>query len=789
MSTVTVERMSAVRSVGERLPKRDGMPIATGRAQYTADVELPGMLYCRLAYSQRPHAKIVRIDTSKALALPGVAAVITARDVPELNRAGNAIGDREILASDKVRSYSDVIAAVAAVDEYTAARAVELIDVEYEDLPAVFTIEDALRPDAPHVHEDKTGYRVAPFMRNWVVREPGNLSTRFRLHRGDVDAAKDQAFAVVEDRFQTQRMEHFSMEPHAAVVSYDPSTGRLKVWSSTGKPFRTLGQLSLVLGIPMSRMQLLHLPAGGDFGGKGELTIEPYCALLSMRTGRPVKGVYTREEEFLASTCKTPFEIQMSIGATEDGRLLFMDGLLRADTGPYNSMSCMVSIHAATHMEGPYHVPNVRVESATVYTNNTLSGSFRGFGAPQVGFARENLLDRLAARLGMDPYELRLKNAWEPGAVTCTGQVLSPDKYSVSIRQTLEAIRDTVESSRAAAAEQPRPHIRRGWGIACAHHGIGGAIWSGADTSTVMLKVNLDGTVAMLAGIPEVGQGANTSLVQIVADALALPLSSIIVADQDTASVPYVGGASASRTIHVTGNAARIAGENLRAKMLELGALVLQADRDALTCANGTVFVTADPARVATFEEIVAYAMRCLGEQPMAVGTYRAVGQPMDPEGRGEPFLGFDFATQLAEVEVDVETGQVRVTRLCTAVDVGKAINPTIVEGQIEGGAVMGMGFALSEEILLDSGQIVNPYAFDYRIPRFADLPDLSTILLETSDPGGPHGAKGAGEISMIPTAGAIANAIFNATGAVVTQLPMTPERVLAAIRRGEKTW
>jgi carbon-monoxide dehydrogenase large subunit len=779
----------AYAAVGTRRPRIDAAAFARGAARYATDMAVPGMLHCRLLYAQQAPARITRVDVEAVRRLPGVEAVVTAADAPAMPATGMSIAARHLFARDDVRTVADVIAAVAAVDDEAARRAVELIEVEYEDLPGAHTLDAACDPSAPLVHPGKAEYAGAQWLKRYRVAEPGNVATHFRLRKGDAAAARARAPVVVEGRFQTQRMEHFSMEPHAAVVNYDPATQRVTLWASTGKPFRTIIQMGELLRLPMNRVNAVYVPTGGDFGGKGEVTIEPYCAVLSMKTGRPVKGVYTREEEFFAATCKTPFDIRMALGTDRDGLLLFSEGDLRLDTGAYNSMSAMVSAFASILFEGPYVVPNVSVDARCVFTHNVMSGSFRGFGSPQVAFAREGLLDEAAARLGLDPMELRLRNAWQTGAVTVTGQVLHAARHSVTVRDTIAAASEAAGwKARRAARETPAargaagPRIRWGIGMATAHHALGGPAVIGTDTATAFVKANPDGSVTLLTGAADVGQGIDTALSQLVGEELRLPADRIAIATKVTDGVPDDQGASASRTLYSVGNATRAAAVNLKEKLLAIAAEMLEADRQDLEWGQAAVTVRGTPARALTMTDVVHYSMRRRGEQPIGTGVHHGHGVPLDERGRGE-VQSFEYSTQIAEVEVDCDTGVVRVLRLVNAQEVGRAINPLIVEGQIEGGMVMGLGFALLEEVVCRDGQVLNPYAFDYRVPRAEDMPEITTVLLEHRDPIGPYGAKGCGEICMDPTAAAIANAVADAIGARVTSLPITPEKVLRAIR------
>ena len=786
-------------AVGTRRPRIDAAAFARGTARFATDMAVPGMLHCRLLYAQQAPARITAVDVDAARRLPGVHAVITAASVPPMPPTGMSIAARHLFADREARTIADVIAAVAAADDETARRAVDLIEVTYEDAPGAFSLEAALAAGAPRVHPAKADYPGAQWLTRYRVAEPGNVSTHFHLRKGDVAAGRARAQVVVGGRFRTQRVEHFSMEPHAAVVDYDPATRRVTLWASTGKPFRTIIQLSELLRLPMNRVNAVYVPTGGDFGGKGEVTIEPYCALLSMETGRPVKGVYTREEEFFAATCKTPFDIIMELGTDRDGRLLFAEGDLRLDTGAYNSMSAMVATYASILFEGPYAVPNVAVDARCVFTHNVMSGSFRGFGSPQVAFAREALLDEAAARLGLDPVEIRLRNAWTAGAVTIMGQVLHPARHSVTVRDTIEAAARAADwpargaAARTAAAPagaDARPRTgagtRRGLGIATAHHALGGPAVIGSDTATAFVKANPDGSVTLVTGAADVGQGIDTALGQIVGEELRIAADRIAIAMKTTDGVPDDQGASASRTLYSVGNAARGAAVNLKEKLLALAAEMLEADRQDLEWGQGAAFVRGTPGRALTVTDLVRHAMRRRGEQPIGTGVHHGHGVAMNEHGQGE-VQSFEYSTQVAEVEVDLDTGAVRVLRLVNAQEIGRAINPLIVEGQIEGGMVMGLGFALLEEVVCRDGLVVNPYAFDYRVPRAGDMPEITTVLLEHRDPVGPYGAKGCGEICMDPTAAAIANAVADAIGVRVTSLPITPEKVLRAVREGAR--
>ncbi|HTX63579.1 MAG TPA: xanthine dehydrogenase family protein, partial [Acidimicrobiales bacterium] len=513
--------------VGQRVPLWDARSMVEGSSVYTGDLKLPRMLHCGLRRADVPHALVTRIDVRKAEQVPGVVAVVTAATAPpsSRHRFGRSLFDRQIFASDKVRCISDVLAAVAAENDDAAAEAVSLIEVDYEELPAVLSFEQALEPGAPLVHEGKRHYRAPDFMAAHLVRDDSNLVTEFLLERGDVAAGRQRSAAVLSRTFSTQRMEHYSMEPHGSVASFEKGAGTLTIWSSTGKPWRLVGDLASLLGLPMGSVRLIIPKVGGDFGGKGELTIEPYCGLLSMVTGRPVRGVFSREEEFTCSTHKTPFDIDLTMGLDVGGLITFIEADVRCDTGAYDGFASMVQLHGAIHLQGPYNVENLRIRGRVAYTNNVASGSFRGFGAPQVTFARESLLDEVSRVLGIGPFEVRRRNAWREGAVTCTGQILDPLQHSVSVLETIDGAEQVASlrhdgAGRPAAEEGDPPSIRRGIGVATGHHGIGGGIWSGADTASVILRMSPDGGVVATLGVCDVGQGASTTIRQLLAEGL-----------------------------------------------------------------------------------------------------------------------------------------------------------------------------------------------------------------------------------------------------------------------------
>jgi CO/xanthine dehydrogenase Mo-binding subunit len=767
--------------LGRRLPKINSVSAVTGRGQYTVDLTLPGMLHARVLRSAHPHARIVRLDIGRARALPGVAAVVTAEDVGS-NSLGASVKHRPLLAAGVVRCFGEPVAAVAATSEAIAAKAVELIDVEYDLLPAVFDVNAATAPGAPLIHADKSGYARLPALEQWFVREPGNVSHRIRLGNGDVDAALGRAPKIYKASFATQAVSHVCPESHAAVATIEPS-GRLVLWCSTGKPARVHGQICGLLGIDSSKLRIEVADVGCDFGAKGEVSIEAIVALLALKTRRPVKGTFSREEEFTGAGLRIATEIDATLGVAVDGRLLALDMTFRNDIGPYDGYGSMVTVWAAVCASGPYEISNMRIVGESIHTNNLRGASFRGFGNPQVSFARESLLDMAAKDLGIHPIEFRRRNAWKDGSVTVTSQELHSDHYGLGFIETLDRLRDrfsAVEDRRADTGP-----LRRGTGYACGMHGSGYGCLIDADTSGAIVKLTPDGTFILFSGAMDVGQGTTTSIIQLVAETIGVEPDQVILSSQDTDSVPFDGGASASRQLYISGNAALRAAQFVRSRILAIAADILKIDADKLVIRDGAVRA-ANPAlsnRSITLQRLALYAINARGEQPIGFGTYSLQGALLNAEGKGNPIGAFLFASQRAEVEVDIETGVVRVLSLAGAHDVGRAINPMVIEGQIEGSLIQGMGYALLEEVRQRDGRPIGPDLEHYLVPMSADTPELVSIIVETHEPSGPLGAKGVGEAGLVPTAAAIANAIESAAGVRITKLPITPERLLDALR------
>src|SRR5262245_17914713 len=627
--------------LGRHLPKLNSVPAVTGRNEYTVDLSLPGMLYARILRSPHAHARIVRLDVGRARALPGVAAVVTSEDVRP-SYLGGSVRHRPLLATKVVRCIGEPIAAVAAVDETTAAKAIGLIEIEYEPLPAVFDVNAATAAGAPLIHPDKSGYGRLPALDQWFVPEPGNLSHRVRIVRGDVEAAFARAATVYKSSFAPQAVSQVCPEAHAALAKIEPS-GRLVLWCSTGKPFRIHSQVCSLLGIDSSRLRIEVPDVGCDFGVKGEVSLEAIVTLLAQKARRPVKGVFSREEEFIGVGLRIATEIDAALGVANDGRILGLDMTFRNDIGPYDGYGSMITVWAAVCAAGPYDIPDVRIVGESIHTNNLRGASFRGFGNPQVSFARESLLDMAAKDLGMDPVELRRRNGWRDGSVTATSQKLSNERHGLGFIETLDRLSDRFPPT--ADQRGDTGPLRRGVGYACGVHGSGYGCLIDADTAGAIVKLTPDGTFLLFSGAMDVGQATTTSLVQIVAEAIGVEPAQVILSSQDTDAVSFDGGASASRQLYISGNAVLRAAHALRKRILEMAADLLEIGADDLIIRDGVVRA-ADAAlsnRSIALPQLAFHAINVRGEQPIAFRTYRLQGALLDREGKGNPIEALLF--------------------------------------------------------------------------------------------------------------------------------------------------
>jgi len=751
-------------------PRLDAADKATGRARYADDIRLPGMLHAAIHTSQQAHARIVACRTDAALALPGVHAIVTGADIAG-TRWGGIVKDETMLARDKVRYVGEPIAAVAAIDAATAIRAAAAIEVDYEPLRCVLSPDAALARDAPLVHEG-----FAAYVKTVDGGGHGNIVFETDVAEGDVDHAFAQCDAIVEGTFETQAQHHVYLETNGCVADVDAS-GRITLYASCQSVHHAQQRVAEELGEPMARIRVIATRVGGAFGGKHASNLHSIAAWLARAARRPVKLVLSRMQDFEVQRSRHPARIWMKTGARRDGTILARDVRVTLDGGAYADESPAVLAFALLMSRGPYRIPNVRAHGAVVYTNKLRAGSFRGFGNPQATFAGESQIDDLAASLGIDPCELRLRNAMRAGDTAFGGQPVA----SCIVGDALMRVRD---AQRAASPLSPREGTQRGIGFAVMSH-ISGLMGTSA---TVQLRT--DGSIALATGCVDIGQGADTVMVQMCAELLGVPIERVSYAQQDSDVSPYNWKTAGSRSTYMTGRAVSVATIEMRQRMIDQAAQMMEcAAADLELVPGGAVGLVGIPKRV-SFKDIALHSLFRSGGPIAATHGFVFDGPGFDPKRASIHRLAFanlgvyTFGAHCVEVDVDTATGAVAVRRAWCAHDVGHAINPVSCEGQIQGGFVQGMGYALTEALHWnDDGWLTTTTLADYKIPGALDVPpDIHAIVLEDPEPSHPLGAKGIGEPSLVGAAPAIANAIRAATGVRLTTLPMTPERVLDAL-------
>jgi CO/xanthine dehydrogenase Mo-binding subunit len=748
--------MSNAVYIGQGLTRSDAPLKVTGRAKFGSDHDKNDMLFGRVLRSPYPHAKILDIDTSAAERLPGVKGVVTGK--PLVKPVGMFLQDEPLLATDRVRYRGEGVAAVGAVSEDIAEDALSLIRVEYEELPAVFDPESAMAEDAPRVHEDKE-----------------NAIDRFRVTFGDVERGFQDADVIVENRYTTGRVAHLALEPRSTLATYDLG-GKLTVEKSSQSVYGERALLSEALGIPQSKIRVVSSFVGGAFGSKEEpLALDAGATLLAMKTGRPVKVTHTREDEF-HTRLRHPFIIQSRHGAKKDGSLTAVHYKVIIDNGAYTSLGTAVSRAASTLGGSLYRLPHYLAESVLVYTHHPPCGAMRGFGNPQITFAQEQQMDLLAAELGLDPVEIRLRNAVETGDETASGAILKSCGLKECIQKAAERF--------GWAEKRKNPKPNRGIGVACGVH-FTSSRETALDCSAVTLKMNLDGSLILIAGTSEMGTGSDSLLGQIAAEILGIPPEEIEIIRGDTETTPFCLGIWGSRVTTMAGKATQMAAEEVRGLVAETVAEKLEVGPDDLMFRDKRVFVPGSPGQgVDLADAVMSTVLRRHGQELITKAQYDAVSECLDEEtGRGNYSQAWSFTAKIVEVEVNPETGLVEVQRLISSVDLGKAINPKGAEGQIEGSAQMGLGFALSEECVWENGLPVNATMVDYKMPASIDMPPVDAILVESNDPYGPFGAKGLGEMALVGVAAAVSNAVHDATGVRIKDAPITSEKVYFGLR------
>ena len=713
----------------------------------------PGLLHGKLRLSEHAHARVLAVDTSEAERLPGVRAVLTAWNTPEY-RFGSDFEDQTLFARHKVLHRGAVLAVVAAVDSATAEEAARCIRVTYEPLPAVMDVLEAITPDAPILHEDLATYSgVNP------AHVRGNICAQSVVAWGDVEVGFRQADHVFEHTFTTSTVHQSYLEPMATVAQYEPG-GKLTIWTSTQGTYVVRARVASLLGMPLHKVRVIVPHVGGGFGGKLQTVLEPYCALLTQRTGHPVKIVLSREEEFFLGKPRSAGVLYLKTGVRRDGMLVARQARMYFDTG----FAChpRSSEIAPTVVRGPYNVPHVRFEAYSVYTNKMGCGSFRGPGGIQAHFASESQIDIICTELGFDPVEFRRRNGVQDGDTSGAGVRLR----HVGMRAALDRAAEAVHKLKPRPS---RPGRRVGRGLACGEWRLGGGRGSGA-----WVKLNEDGTVHLIAGMSEIGSGSNTAMVQIAAEVLGVSADAVTLVSGDTETTPFDMLTAASRVTVSVGNAVQRAAADAREQLVQVAADRLEANPADLTCRDGRIFVQGSPERGFALGELVRYAQTRGSGPILGRGSFSSrLPQSLHP-----------FSTQIVEVEVDEETGEVVLTRIIAAHDVGCAINPHNVEGQIQGGVTQAIGHTLMEEVKYSpTGDPLTAGFLDYKIPSSLDFPNIEPLIVEEADDEGPFGARGVGEPPILAMAPAIANAIYDAIGVRLTSLPITAEKIRQALR------
>jgi CO/xanthine dehydrogenase Mo-binding subunit len=743
--------------VGRSVGRHGGRDLIRARPVFAEDNLPKGALILKVFRSEKHHARILSIDTAQARKIHGIVGILTASDIPGVNQYGVIIKDQPLLAGEKVRFFGEPIAIVAAENEEAADEALRSIDVQFQDLPPVFDPETALDPEAATVHAR------------------GNLLNRKTVRKGDVDEGFRQSDIVVERTYFTQRAEHSYLEPDAGSGTLDEE-GNLIIHVCTQNPHYDRKDVAALLGLEEKRIRIVQTATGGGFGSKLDLTVQGFIALALYHLRRPVRMVFSREEVFLATAKRHPSRIHLKSGISRDGRLLALQARMLFDTGPYSSYGMPLTMRAAIHITGPYEVENVDVESISVYTNNPMAGAMRGVAIVQTTFACESHMDVLARKIGMNALEFRKINAMKPGSQTATNQQLT---HSVGILKTLDALETTYNEASSWKKETRPGSIKRGIGLGSMWYGIGSM--SAKNPSHATIRVDERGRIRLCTGAADIGQGSTTILCQIAREVLGVEPGLIQMVTADTGFTLDAGPTSASRQTYVSGNAVLDASRKMAADLLGEAALYLNRSQEELSL-NESYVVDSRGNRLMLLTEVVEKMAETKGPLRWE-GYFDPVTTELDPEtGQGIPFATYTFATHLAMVEVDIETGTVQVVKVVAAQDVGKAINPQSVLGQIHGGVGMGLGFALMEEF--QPGKTLS--MSEYYIPTSLDMPQIQGIIVEEPEPTGPFGAKGMGEPSLAPTAPAILNAIADAIGTRVYHLPATAEAVRAALCRTE---
>jgi CO/xanthine dehydrogenase Mo-binding subunit len=765
--------MPALNYVGISVPRKDAVEKVTGGAKFLEDLYIGPMLYARIKKSTVAHGRIKRIDTSKAEKHPGVKAVVTGREFP--NKVGLYLIDRTFFAVGKVRYWGEPVAAVAAVSEKSAAEAVELIEVEYEELPAVFDPREALQKEAPLVHEHLETYERVPVF----YPTPGtNISNHFKLRKGDTEKGFAEADLILEREYHVPQMQHVTIETHkaAALWSHD---GKLTVWSTAQSPSIVRQLLAKSLDLPLGRVRVISNYIGGGFGGKAGATMEGLVIPLAQKCpGYVVRIVFTREEDVQGTFTRQALYARLKTGVRKDGRITALQYEMIWDGGAYTEYGVNIVRAAGYSSTGAYDIPNVKTDSYCVYTNNPVGGPVRGFGMCEMQWGIERQIDEIARELKMDPLQLRLINGMKEGSRTASGQAVA----HVAFDQCLQTVAEAIQWGRKEGRYRGK--------------GIAGLVKAPAQpsnaASSAIIRINEDGTVHVLMGATEMGQGMLTAISQIAAEALNIPVEKIEIRVPDTDFSPYEWQSVGSRTTYTCGKAVQMAARDVLEQIYRLASLELGKPAGEMKLDNDTVYWLKDKSKQVPLKKLADSYKKDTGEGVsgpiIGRGSYVPTKMSnLDPEtGQGNPGLFYCFGATAAEVEVDPETGTVKILQLAASIDAGQAVNPQLCRVQVHGGTIMGLSTALYEEIQLDRGRVLNPNFTDYKIPTIANTPPISSFILETAEADGPYGLRGIGEQPMISVAPAIANAVADAVGIDPRTFPLTPERVYKAIKEKE---
>lgn len=778
------------RYVGESPLRQEALIKVTGRATYVYDMELPGMLYAKVVHSPHAHAEIVSIDISEAQALPGVKAVLTGNDTPYL--LGLYMIDKRILAQGKVRYQGEPVAAVAAIDEATAERAVSLIKVEYKTLPAVLNVDDALAGEIL-VHED---INELEYVKGVFFPQPdSNIASWNKVIKGDVQRGFAAADVIVENELTLPAVAHVPLETHVAIAQTDPFSNKMKIWTSAQSPFSVRNLMAKAFGVSRGDISVVVPYIGGGFGGKAGIHLEPLAVALSKACqGRPVKVQATREEEFNQLPVRAGMRGRVKTGVKKDGQITAQEIYFDWDAGAYADYGVNVGRAASYSGAGPYEVPNIELHSRTLYTNKVFSTAYRGFGHLETHWIMERQMDLVAQKLGMDPYEFRMKNVLRDGSVTITGEVINA--YSGRVDHCLEAVAKEIgwagyqsAATREAAFKTGKV---RGKGLACLHKAP--AMPTNTSTGAIM-QMDEDGNVRLLLGGIDMGQGAYTVMAQIAAETLDMPLEKIkVVWESETDKNPYDWQTVASKYSFMAGNAVIRCANDLLRQMKNIAAQVLRCPVEELTHGDEKIYHIQHHHKAISYKQMaLGYSYEngnSIGGPLIARGVYIAEGlTTLDPNtGQGLPALDWTYGAHGAEVEIDIETGDIHVLKIASAFDVGKVLNPKLCEGQIIGGVIQGLGSAIIEGYKFSAdGRLLNPSFTDNKIPTAKDIPDeIVPIFIENPQLDGPFGARGVGEHPMIAVPSVIANAVYDALGINFYELPLSPERVALAIAEQE---